>query len=424
MKRVITILLTVCMIMTLFAGCGSTKQAETSTGEKTKEVVVTIFHHIGEQSSRDVLKSIIAELEKQNPGVKYEEQGIDFSQYETMLKTKLAGGDAPDIIMGRPKQYGDIIKAGHIMDLSDQPFLDNVTATALDSMKIEGKVYGVPTNFEGMGVFYNKDIFEKEGLEIPTTHNEMITLADKLTEKGIIPFAHGFKEGWTAQCDIQSDLYGSTLAANPTMFKDIMAGNKNFADIPEFVEGVQRNKERISYSSGDDFGTDATKARTMLINGEAAMLIQGTWEIREIATLAPDANIGFFTTPNSNDPEKSLLGLASSGSYMITAQTAHAQEALKFIEFLTTPEGAALNNGDGTQISCVKSAATDQINPMALDVMEIAKTGKTYNYEAEDIFTGQFDATYRKWQEEFAADPKRDVDEYIKKLDKEIDAIK
>lgn len=66
---------------------------------------------------------------------------------------------------------------------------------------------------------------------------------------------------------------------------------------------------------------------------------------------------------------------------------------------------------------------TTKLSPIVLDFIDIQKNGKVYNYETEDIFSGQYDATFRKWQEEFAADTERDVDAMIEQLDGEIGAI-
>ena len=398
------------------------------TGTGTVEVkaeeneTLTLFHHTGEEAARKTLEDLIAAFEKENEGITIEEQGIDFSQYDTMLKTKLAGGDAPDIIVGRPKVYADLIRAGHIEPLTDCDFLDNVQESTLDSMKVDGEVYAIPTSQGGMGIFYNKKVFEDNGIEIPKTHEALMDAAKKLQDAGITPFAHGFQESWMAQCELQSDLYGYTLSKNPTMFKDIMDGTKKFADYPEFKECVQRTVDRLSFEGGDDFGTDAAKARNMLINGEAAMLVSGNWEISEFVNAGVDDQIGFFATPNTDD-DQPVLGLAPDGCYMITSQSQHIDAAKKFIEFLTTSEGASILSEQGYDVPCTTDMDTSNLSPIVLDIMDIEENGKVYNYEAEDVFSGQYDATFRKWQEELAVDKDRDIDEMIEELDEEIAAI-
>ena len=416
--KIVSSILCAAMVATLAANGVGVKEVKADSKEKT----VTLFHHTGEEAGREVLADLISAFEKSNKGIKIEEQGIDFSQYDTMLKTKLAGGDAPDLIMGRPKMYADLIRAGHIEPLTDAEFLKNVEPETLESMKVDGDIYAVPTNQGGMGIFYNKKVFEDNDIEIPKSHEELMDVAKKLEDEGITPFAHGFQESWMAQCDLQSDLYGYTLQQNPTMFKDIMAGKKKFADYPDFKKCVQRTVDRLSFEGGDDFGTDASKARNMLINGEAAMLISGNWEISEFAEAGVDDQIGFFATPNTDD-DQPVLGLAPDGCYMITAQSENVEEAKKFIEFLTTPEGAAIVNEKGYDIPCATNVDKTKLSPIVRDFIDIEENGKVYNYESEEIFSGQYDATFRKWQEELAVDTDRDVDDMIAELDDEIAAI-
>lgn len=416
--KIVSSILCAAMVATLAANGVGVKEVKADSKEKT----VTLFHHTGEEAGREVLADLISAFEKSNKGIKIEEQGIDFSQYDTMLKTKLAGGDAPDLIMGRPKMYADLIRAGHIEPLTDAEFLKNVEPETLESMKVDGDIYAVPTNQGGMGIFYNKKVFEDNDIEIPKSHEELMDVAKKLEDEGITPFAHGFQESWMAQCDLQSDLYGYTLQQNPTMFKDIMAGKKKFADYPDFKKCVQRTVDRLSFEGGDDFGTDASKARNMLINGEAAMLISGNWEISEFAEAGVDDQIGFFATPNTDD-DQPVVGLAPDGCYMITAQSENVEEAKKFIEFLTTPEGAAIVNEKGYDIPCATNVDKTKLSPIVQDFIDIEENGKVYNYESEEIFSGQYDATFRKWQEELAVDTDRDVDDMIAELDDEIAAI-
>lgn len=153
-KILSSMLCTAMMAAALLPGTGLTEVK----AEEEKEVV-TLFHHIGEEAARETLEKLIAGFEEANEGITIEEQGIDFSQYDTMLKTKLAGGDAPDLIMGRPKMYADLIRAGHIEPLTNEEFIKNVEPAALESMKVDGEIYAIPTNQGGMGIFYNKKVF-------------------------------------------------------------------------------------------------------------------------------------------------------------------------------------------------------------------------------------------------------------------------
>ena len=63
------------------------------------------------------------------------------------------------------------------------------------------------------------------------------------------------------------------------------------------------------------------------------------------------------------------------------------------------------------------------MSPIVQDFINIEENGNVYNYEAEEIFSGQYDETFRKWQEELAAETDCDVDAMIAQLDEEIAAI-
>lgn len=415
MKKKLAVMLSAAMAAGLLGGTS----VQASEGE---EVTVTIFHHIEEQSSRDGMEEICKALEEKYPGVKYELQGLDNSQYDNMLKTKLAGGDAPDVILGTPKRYIELINAGHIQDITDQEFLKDFDPDLIESMKIDGKVYSVPYSGDGMGVFYNKKVFEDNGIEIPKTHEEMMAAAQKIQDSGIYAFARGFQDGWPAQCEVQADLYGTFLEANPDFFEKIASGEKKFADYPGFKEVMERTAERLEFESGDEFGTDAAKARAMLINGKAGMFIGGTWDVTEFINAGADNEIGFFALPG-NTEGNAVLGIAPAGCYMVTSASEHKEEAIHFIEFLTSDEGVAIMSKYAAFVPFQAGDDTADMSPLIKDWVNVIESGDYYNYESREIFVGQQNSTFRTWQEEFAADEERNVDEYIEKLDEQFAAI-
>lgn len=440
MKKILSILMSCTLLIGSFTGCSSPKNppAEQKSSQKAQDTnekptnqevqpsdkqVIKIFHHMSEEGKRSGLQAMADAVSQKYPEISFEIQGIDFTQYATMLKTKIASGDAPDIIFGRPGMYADMIQAGHMMDLSNESFVNNISETATASMKIDGKVYGVALDLQTMGLFYNKDVFEKNGISVPTTYTDLIKAADEFVAKGIPPFAHGFKDAWTAQVDFQSDFYGKPLSNVPTIYEDIALGTKKFSDFEVFKESLTRYAKRISYSSGDDFGTDASRAVQMFATGKAAMLAQGGWSISEIRTASPEGNFGFMVNPTEDNEKDNLLPISVDDAFMVSAQTEVKEGIIKFFDYVTSPEGAKVWVDHSKTISVIKGVGTDNLDPMAADILKYISAGQTYNFESQAVFSGQQDATFRKFQEEFAADPKRDVEKYIAKIDKDFEGI-
>ncbi len=115
-----------------------------------------------------------------------------------------ATGDLPDIIQVGGMQDSNtmqFMKEGHFLELTDMECLNNVVDEYKDAIKFQGKNYIVPISANFSGVFYNKDMFEEAGYQVPTTYDELITLAKDIQSKGEVPFLFPDKDAWTlVQC--------------------------------------------------------------------------------------------------------------------------------------------------------------------------------------------------------------------------------
>lgn len=438
MKRLLCLLLALLMMFALVTGCGKSDDnskkpaatnenagSETKTeAPKPKDVTINIFHFMSEQGKRDGVKAWTDAVTAANPEIKFNTEGIDFNQYQTTLKTKISAGDAPDIMFGRPKMFSDIVKAGHIMDLTGKPYINNIAESATSSMIIDGKVYGVAFDLQTMGVFYNKDMFTEAGVEVPKTYAEFIQVCDTLKSKNITPFAHGFKDAWTAQVDFQSDFYGAPLSKMPSFYADVRDRVKKFADFPEFKASLDRYAKRLTYAEGDVFGIDYSRSLQLFATGKTAMVIEGNWALGDIRKNNPEGNFGFFLNPSHDNADENLLGISVDDAFMVSAK-AQAVEAIdKFFNHATSAEGTDAWVNNTKSISVIKGAKSDGVDPMVSDILGYVSSNKTFNFESIEILSGQHDKIFRQIQEEFAADKKRSADKYIERLDKEFDAIK
>lgn len=60
----------------------------------------------------------------------------------------------------------------------------------------DGKLYGLPRNTDVAGFYYNQKMFEDNGWEVPTTYDELLTLAGEIKDKDIVPLAMDGGDGW------------------------------------------------------------------------------------------------------------------------------------------------------------------------------------------------------------------------------------
>src|SRR5690606_19505800 len=95
--------------------------------------------------------------------------------------------------------YKDLTDAGIFTDVSDDKNLELVQPAYTQMLQdISGKeeIYAIPFVTNAVGVIYNKDIFDEQGLEVPTTWDEFIEVAEKVKAEGQIPFYHTYKDAW------------------------------------------------------------------------------------------------------------------------------------------------------------------------------------------------------------------------------------
>src|SRR3954468_18282701 len=148
------------------------------------------------QEDRSQYAQLFNEFTKKNPDVKVVFQGYENQTYGTVLSTALAAGKGPDVIHVKP--YGgteQFAKSGYLVPLSRDavPELANFSDAALasTSMRTDKQVYAVPFASQTLGLFINREIFDKYGLKAPATWDELLQVSKTLKDKGVIPLANG-----------------------------------------------------------------------------------------------------------------------------------------------------------------------------------------------------------------------------------------
>lgn len=140
--------------------------------ESGKPVTLTAF--LFNMVKRQALEETFKKLSEQNSNITVDLL-VNDQDYYTVLKTKIASNDIPDIVMG---EYGDLLElgqAGHILNLAGDSYIQNYSEQIRSWMSTpDGKIYGIPLDISGMGIYYNKDLFEKSGIEaFPKTQTEL-----------------------------------------------------------------------------------------------------------------------------------------------------------------------------------------------------------------------------------------------------------
>lgn len=437
MKKGISVLLLIILTMSVFAGCGggnntqspaagsqpaqpaeSPSPAEAPAEAAAGPAQLTIFHHMGEQAKRDGLQAWADAVTAANPQYTYEINVIaDANQYRQLIKTKIAAGDPADIMFGAARDYSDMIEAGNIADITNAPYISNYDPAVLEGSTFDGKIYGIPVDMGLIMVFYNKDIFAENNLSIPKTYDEFLQICQTLIDKDVNPIALGFKDAWVAGCDFMIEWY-MMLDKDPNMFRDVMAGTKQFADYPMFKRGMERSRERFAMATGNPFGTGNDDSIQMFASGRAAMLPNGTWSISTVRDLNPDGNFGLFMMPADNEADTKAR-LFTDDCFMISADTKSMDGCNELFNFATSSEGANIWADYTGIIPATKGVTLQNPDEMTADAMAAKDSGNTVFADTCIQPTGQqFDMLFN-FSADFLADQSKSIDQWIADFDAE-----
>ncbi|KRE46365.1 ABC transporter substrate-binding protein [Paenibacillus sp. Soil724D2] len=303
----------------------STEAAKDTSAAKNK--VKLAFWDMHTEAESKFFKDLIDEYNKSQDQVQIEYSTYDQASYTTTkLPTGFASGEGPDIYMISPGDFMKFAKSGLMKDLTPDfapGVKEDFLPASLDAVTYNGKIMALPFELETLGLYYNKEMLDKAGVQVPKTWDELHAAAKKLTTDKvaglIIPPDKGpyFNFIWYPFLWQQG---GNVLSAD---------GTKSTFNTPEtakaldfwgsfFKEGLSPKKLQLGPWEIDNLG-----------NKTAAMQIVGTWAINRIEEKYKDVQIGLAPIPT---PTGGKAATDAGGWKMaVNGQSKHAAEAAKFV---------------------------------------------------------------------------------------------
>lgn len=280
-------------------------------------------------------KVYIPEFEKQNPGIKV--RFHHFEDYPNRVLLSHAGGIAPDVIREFSQTGMTWTRRG--LNLPLDAFIDgpdgidrkDFIPVLWDSLKYEGKTYGIPQDINLMGLFFNKDLFDKAGLKYPDetwTWDDLKRAVDKLTidEDGDgKPEQKGLDMGWGG------NLFRPFLYQNGGRMWD---GDRPAFATPEAAEALEfyRSLMKTYTLTRSNEGRGGLGPDKFFATGRVAMFLDGSWMAPSLTKSAPDIRFGIAPLPRG----KRALTVSGSCSWGIDKDSRHPKEAWKLVKFLSS----------------------------------------------------------------------------------------
>lgn len=332
MKKVLTLLLVLSMLLSLGA-CASTEKETsgttkaTSKGEteattkETEAEAITIDKLVLGTDYTDLTASIkvithrtdivdtvladyVTEFQKLYPNITIKYEAI--TDYSQTITTRLTTPKWGDICM----IPGDVDKPAfstYFVSYGDQETLSE-NYIFLNDKSFEGQVYGIPSTNNVQGIVFNKAVFEAAGItKMPATPDEFLADLQLIKDNtDAIPLYTNFAAGWTmgawdayigGTSDGDANYMNQVLPHEANPFADRGDGTGPYAVYYCLYEAVARG-----LIEEDPTTTDWEGCKAMINNGEIGMMVLGSWAVSQMQQAGPNPdNIGYMPFPISVD---------------------------------------------------------------------------------------------------------------------------
>lgn len=371
MKKVLALILTLAVLVTVLTGCGS-------NGKNSDAITVNIWDANQQKGIQE-----IADKWTKTSGVKVNVEVVDWDNYWTLLEAGASGGTMPDVFWMHSNTAQMYMENDLLLDLTDYISKDS----SVDLSKYyegvknlytrnDGKIFALPKDHDTIALLYNKAIFDKYGVEYPTddwTWDDMYEAAKKITK------------------DSKGDVYG--MAMNTSNNQDgwynaiYCYGGKVVTDdhkgttigSAESKAGMEMIRKLLTVGAPQSVVAE-TGTDSLFMSGKVGMITQGSWMINAFYTAEGHNDYAWALLPyadlNKNGTcEKEERWSAYNGlGWAASAGTSKPDECYSLISYFCSEEGQKLQAEKGVTMGGMMGISEDFANAFkGMDVSPFIK---------------------------------------------------
>ncbi len=360
-KKLLSMFLCTALIATMATGCGTKGNtentvdpgttvatdtnkegaaAETPAADTEEKITLSIYAQYADDDTKVPYDYAVEKLAEAYPNVELN-LIIQAQDDGASLETMAATGQLPDIFQANTNIISTFLETKQVMQLDDvaksSGYLDKVFESNMELVySDDGHIYCFPyAGNEYVLWYYNKAIFDKYNLSVPTTFDELLNCIEVFKANDIVPMALFGQEGW-----ITAAMYDAI--ATRYVPDGIKALDMKAASITD--DGYVKAAEMLSQLSHAGLfqnsvtSTNYDQASQMFLNGEAAMFLNGQWYIQDAtATLGADVDWMYYPSTDAAAYEAGKAAFSGGGStsgYAVNPDGDHAQLAAEVAAFL------------------------------------------------------------------------------------------
>ena len=360
--------------LTLVA-CGSEPKDEGASADGKTEIKIT-WRDTGEHDNlrKYLNEEFIPNFEKENTDIKIILSPITASERDYFSKVALSmqsESTAPDIVAEDSFMLNSDANAGYLTALDDyvkdwdewSNYTENLKA---GSTAQDGKLYAIPGTSDSRGLWYNKNVFEKAGLDKewqPKNWAEIIEAAEKIkeTQPEVIPFGMGVAKANGESVSMQTFemlLYGTKDTLFDSETRKWNVGTDGILSSLKFIDEIYNQKKlgpSLSIAINSNYGS--VMMQDKFPNDQAGIILDGFWNTGNWSEegAAPVENMterfGFAAMPTENGDEPGTTTMSGGWTWAIPAKAKNKDVSWEVLKALGGKEAQvkrAMNEGNLT----------------------------------------------------------------------------
>ncbi|MDO5093380.1 MAG: sugar ABC transporter substrate-binding protein [Propionibacteriaceae bacterium] len=348
--------------LALALGMGACSGGQTGGDSGSGDEPVTLQYWLWDDTQLPLYQQCADAFTAKNPNIKIEITQTAWAQYWTTLTTQIASGDAPDVFTNQVSYYPQFVENQQILDLTDRIDQAGIDLTQYtegfpERWVLDGKRYGLPKDWDAVGLLYNVELAEAAGFTAEQMNNltwnpedggtfgEFVRATtvdingknanDPEFDKNNIK-SYGYYPEW-ADGAVGQNGWGNFAHSNGFTYsnQEGLPTEFNYAS-PELVQTAAWLQKLIAdghaprYDQQSSLGTDA-----VMKNGNAASTIQGSWTMASY--LGADSPVKFAFAKLPTGP-KGRFTATNGLSDAIWSGTQHPDQAFEWVKFLASAE--------------------------------------------------------------------------------------
>lgn len=360
----IVVLMILSMVLTACAAPANQAPATSGEGGQASDAKVTLRVLVHQNPPMVAfMEEFNKKFQEKYPNITVDMSVVGSGDLATVTQTRLTANDVdvvdlfgfsnaaqPYMNKADAPNWQQLIDAGMLMDLTNEPFVKNYDAAAItDAGTYKDKVYAINLGrITYSGIFYNKDLFAANNVKVPTTWNELVEACDAFTKANIPCMTAGGKDGWPIFVGAYG-LLGAIYPDQAGLVEGLWTGSIKWNDAKslEMWKKMQIYARDMMEPGAVGIANDGAPGR--FASGAVAMLPGGSWMASAIDTAAPSFKWGYIPFPGSDnaDDNKYLFGKYDQG-WAVAAKTPNKDAAMQYLtEFSASENYNAFANAVG-----------------------------------------------------------------------------